>query len=84
MILRAAGELGVAGREESLHVAQALRHDHVPARKVGLTRSWIERAGDDAAMGGRLEDFWRRGPIVLWFKTLCDFAQAVERDFEDI
>ncbi|MDT8345692.1 MAG: HAD family hydrolase, partial [Thermohalobaculum sp.] len=26
-----------------LHVAQSLRHDHVPAGEAGLARAWIDR-----------------------------------------
>ena len=30
-------------RERILHVAQSLFHDHVPAKKLGLTTVWIDR-----------------------------------------
>ena len=38
-------ELGIA-RDELLHVAQSLFHDHVPARKAGLASVWINRRHD--------------------------------------
>ena len=36
------GEIGVA-RDEILHCAQSLFHDHVPAKELGLTSVWINR-----------------------------------------
>lgn len=38
----ALGSIGV-GRGEVLHVAESLFHDHVPAKKLGLTTVWINR-----------------------------------------
>ena len=43
-------ELGVA-REELLHVAQSLFHDHVPARREGLPSVWINRRHDRPGWG---------------------------------
>jgi len=31
------------GRNDILHTAQSLHHDHVPARKFGLSNAWIDR-----------------------------------------
>jgi 2-haloacid dehalogenase len=33
-------------RERILHVAQSLFHDHVPAKRLGLTTAWINRRHD--------------------------------------
>ena len=30
-------------RERILHVAQSLYHDHVPAKRLGMTTAWIDR-----------------------------------------
>jgi 2-haloacid dehalogenase len=30
-------------RERILHVAQSLFHDHVPAKRLGLSTVWIDR-----------------------------------------
>ncbi len=30
-------------RERILHVAQSLFHDHVPAKRLGMTTAWIDR-----------------------------------------
>ena len=32
-------------REQVLHVAQSLFHDHVPAKALGFTTAWVNRAG---------------------------------------
>jgi 2-haloalkanoic acid dehalogenase type II len=37
-------EQGVA-KQEVLHVAQSLFHDHVPANAIGLASAWIDRRG---------------------------------------
>ncbi|KAI1112842.1 HAD-superfamily hydrolase [Nemania sp. NC0429] len=79
MIEHAERDLGVA-RDGILHVAQALKHDHVPAKKAGLKSCWIERGGDDAAIGGRLEDLKDDVELAFRFKTLGDLATAVEQD----
>ncbi|KAI1174924.1 HAD-superfamily hydrolase [Nemania sp. FL0916] len=80
MIAHAEQELGVQ-REGFLHTAQALKHDHVPAKTAGLKSCWIERAGDDAAIGGRLQDFGDEIELAFRFKTLGEMADAVEREF---
>jgi 2-haloacid dehalogenase len=38
-------------RERILHVAQSLYHDHVPARRLGLTSVWIDRRHDRVGAG---------------------------------
>ncbi|KAJ8120868.1 hypothetical protein ONZ43_g2536 [Nemania bipapillata] len=80
MIEHAERDLGVR-RDGFLHVAQALKHDHVPAKKAGLKSCWIERAGDDAAMGGKLEELKDDVELAYRFKTLGDLAMAVEQEY---
>ena len=41
-------------RDEILHVAQSLFHDHVPARKLGLSTVWINRRRNMAGSGATL------------------------------
>jgi 2-haloacid dehalogenase len=43
-------ELGVA-KDRVLHVAQSLFHDHVPAKRLGLTTVWIDRRHDRPGSG---------------------------------
>ena len=38
-------------RERILHVAQSLYHDHVPARRLGLSTAWINRRHDRPGSG---------------------------------
>ena len=38
-------------RERLLHVAQSLYHDHVPAKRLGLTTVWIDRRHGRAGSG---------------------------------
>ena len=38
-------------RERILHVAQSLFHDHVPAKRLGLTTVWIDRRQDRPGFG---------------------------------
>jgi 2-haloacid dehalogenase len=42
--------IGVA-RERILHVAQSLFHDHVPAKRLGLSTVWIDRRHDRPGFG---------------------------------
>ena len=34
-----------------LHVAQSLYHDHVPAKRLGLSTAWVDRRGDRPGFG---------------------------------
>jgi 2-haloacid dehalogenase len=38
-------------RDRILHVAQSLFHDHVPAKRLGLTTAWINRRHDRSGTG---------------------------------
>jgi 2-haloacid dehalogenase len=38
-------------RERILHVAQSLFHDHVPAKRLGLSTAWINRRHDQPGSG---------------------------------
>jgi 2-haloacid dehalogenase len=38
-------------RERILHVAQSLFHDHVPAKRLGMTTVWIDRRRDRPGFG---------------------------------
>jgi 2-haloacid dehalogenase len=38
-------------RERILHVAQSLFHDHVPAKRLGMTTVWIDRRHDREGFG---------------------------------
>jgi 2-haloacid dehalogenase len=38
-------------RDEILHVAQSLYHDHTPAKTLGLTTAWVDRRRDKPGWG---------------------------------
>ena len=38
-------------KERILHVAQSLHHDHVPAKRLGMTTVWIDRRHDKQGFG---------------------------------
>lgn len=73
--------LGV-DRRGLLHVAQSLFHDHVPAEREGLASVWINRRHDRPGWGATPE------PTEAWafdleFKSMADFADAVDQAFTD-
>jgi len=74
-------------KEEILHTAQSLTHDHVPGKEIGLRPGvWISRGGGEgkgSAMGGSLEVLEKEGKVDLGavYETLGDMAEAVERAF---
>lgn len=72
-------ELGV-DRQELLHVAQSLFHDHVPARREGLPSVWINRRHDRAGWGATPQpsDEWT---YSLEFSSMEEFADAVDHAF---
>jgi 2-haloalkanoic acid dehalogenase type II len=86
LISHVKNDLGVE-KEEILHVAQSLTHDHVPAKSIGLVPGvWISRGGGEgkeSAMGGSLEVLAGEGKVRLGavYETLGDFAGAVEEAF---
>ena len=72
-------ELGV-DRSELLHVAQSLFHDHVPAKREGLTSVWINRRHGRPGWGATPE------PSGEWsyaaeFRSMGEFADAVDEAF---
>jgi 2-haloacid dehalogenase len=41
-------------KEQVLHVAQSLYHDHVPAKELGMTTVWVNRRHDRTGSGATL------------------------------
>ncbi|GME32359.1 hypothetical protein GTA08_BOTSDO07883 [Neofusicoccum parvum] len=84
LVRKCGEELGVA-KEEILHTAQSLFHDHEPARKAGLVSAWIARGtaeGEvESIMGGKIEDFEGRVDITWRFASLGEMADRVEEAF---
>src|ERR687885_2179230 len=73
--------LGV-DRRGLLHVAQSLFHDHVPAKREGLSSVWINRRHDRPGWGATPEptEEWA---FDLQFDSMADFADAVDQGFTD-
>ncbi|GAB3186471.1 HAD-IA family hydrolase [Nesterenkonia suensis] len=63
-------------RDDLLHVAQSLFHDHVPARRHGLDSVWINRRHDRPGWGATPEpaEGWSYGAE---FRSMREFAEAV-------
>ena len=74
-------ELGL-DREDLLHVAQSLFHDHVPARREGLPSVWINRRHDRPGWGATPEPS-EQWTYNLEFTSMADFADAVDQAFGD-
>jgi 2-haloacid dehalogenase len=60
-------------RERILHVAQSLFHDHVPAKRLGLTTVWIDRRHDRPGAGATPE---ATASPDLTFPSMRAFADA--------
>ena len=72
-------ELGVA-REELLHVAQSLFHDHLPARRAGLQSVWINRRHGRPGWGATPQP---QGEVAFAaeFRSLTELADAADEAF---
>jgi FMN phosphatase YigB (HAD superfamily) len=78
---RGEGGSGI-GKDEDLHVAQSLVHDHEPAKKMWMSSVWINRKGLDIsdAVSKKMHDEATLG--YGWrFDTLGAFADEVEKQF---
>jgi 2-haloacid dehalogenase len=73
-LLAAIGDLGIA-KDELLHVAQSLYHDHEPAAAFGLPSVWIDRRRDQPGAGATPSP---AAPVrPRWtFPSLAAFADA--------
>jgi 2-haloacid dehalogenase len=63
-------------RERILHVAQSLFHDHVPAKRLGLTTVWIDRRHDRTGFGATPPADARPDAT---FPDMASFAEAATR-----
>ena len=70
-------DLGL-GRDDILHTAQSLFHDHVPARQAGLACAWIDRQGLEGTENwGATAKVTQRPSVDYVFPSLVAMAQAV-------
>ena len=66
------------GKEELVHVAQSLFHDHGPAKELGLRSVWVDRGG---FMGGEPGNARERFGFEVRVETLRELAGVVEEGF---
>jgi 2-haloacid dehalogenase len=78
-LLTTLDDLGVA-RDELLHVAQSLFHDHVPAQRLGLRSVWINRRHDRPGWGATPEPS-QRWHHDLELRSLAELAAAASAAF---
>ena len=74
-LLAAVADLGIE-RDQLLHVAESLYHDHEPARAIGLASVWIHRRHGQAGFGATPEP---RDPSTRperRFPSMAAFADA--------
>jgi 2-haloacid dehalogenase len=64
-----------APRDQLLHVAQSLFHDHVPAKALGMTTVWIDRRHGRPGAGATPP---AEAQPDLTFSTMAAFADAAE------
>ncbi|UKZ81351.1 hypothetical protein TrVFT333_009123 [Trichoderma virens FT-333] len=71
-------DLGVK-KEDILHTAQSLHHDHVPAKQIGLSSAWIERGEEvESVMGGDPETYADKVSYSWKFTNMKEMADAVD------
>jgi 2-haloacid dehalogenase len=66
------------GRDDILHTAQSLYHDHVPAKEFGLATAWIDRRHQQAGSGATLAVAGAR--YDFHFTSLAEMVQAHRRE----
>ncbi|KAK0386142.1 hypothetical protein NLU13_5979 [Sarocladium strictum] len=75
-------DLGVK-KEDIIHTAQSLMHDHVPAKEVGLVSAWIERGKDGqvkSVMGDPTDDLADKVTITWHYGSMGEMADALEAE----
>lgn len=62
-------------KNQILHVAQSLFHDHAPANQIGLASVWIDRRHDQSGWGATMMP--PGSPRYNWrFTSMADFAKS--------
>ena len=69
------------GRDDILHTAQSLHHDHAPARRFGLANAWIDRQRLSQGGGwGATEKVATMPETDFTFFSLGEMAAAVQAE----
>ncbi|WMS42835.1 haloacid dehalogenase type II [Acuticoccus sp. MNP-M23] len=67
-------QIGVE-RPRLLHVAESMFHDHVPAKRHGLTNCWIYRRHDDEGFGATMNP-GEMPAVDMRFNSMAELADA--------
>ena len=73
-----------AKKEEILHVAQSIAHDHRTAKKAGFEPTvWIKRRprGEEALMGGTWDEVKNDVNLAATFGSLGEFAGFIDKEW---
>jgi 2-haloacid dehalogenase len=76
--LEVAGQWG-ASKNQVLHVAQSLYHDHVPAKKLGLTTVWVRRPSAAGELGATRDPGESVKPDLI-VSSLAELADLEEQE----
>jgi 2-haloacid dehalogenase len=79
-LLDGLGGLGIKAKR-TLHTAQSLFHDHVPARAAGLATAWINRRHDQAGWGATMP-VDAEAKTDFYFTSLAEMVERLEADFD--
>jgi 2-haloacid dehalogenase len=69
------------GRQQILHTAQSLYHDHAPAKALGLASAWIDRRHERQGWGATLPPAGTPA-YDFRFESLADMVAAHERELQ--
>ncbi|MEM7169754.1 MAG: HAD family hydrolase [Pseudomonadota bacterium] len=73
-------DLGL-GKDDILHTAQSLHHDHKPASRFGLARAWIDRQSlSKGGHWGATAEVADRPEVDFLFPTMGAMAEAVRTE----
>jgi 2-haloalkanoic acid dehalogenase type II len=70
------------GRQQILHTAQSLYHDHAPAKALGLACAWIDRRHERQGWGATLPPAGTPD-YDFRFESLAGMVAAHQRDLQD-
>jgi len=81
MLANIGPDLGIE-KQQILHTAQSLHHDHVPASKFDLAKAWIDRQGlRDSDNWGATAKVENRPDIDFYFTSMMEMALHVQKEF---
>jgi 2-haloalkanoic acid dehalogenase type II len=80
LLARLDEDLGLK-KEDVLHTAQSLFHDHVPARTFGLANAWIDRQRlSESGSWGATAEVSDRPQVDFMFYSMAQMAAAVRAE----